>query len=56
MIQIPQMVFEVVEGLALGPIIGVILKIADPSSVFFPIDKLHRVHGRPPPLEPMSAF
>src|SRR6266566_1395078 len=36
------MVFEVVKALALGPIIRIILQIADPCAVFFPIDEFHR--------------
>jgi hypothetical protein len=46
MIQIPQMISEVVQGLALGPIVGVILEVAKPRTIFFPIDKLDGLHCR----------
>ena len=36
----------VVQDLALGPIVGVILEIANPRFVFFPIDKLYGLHCR----------
>ncbi len=39
------MFFQVVEGLALCPIVWVMLKVPDPSPAFFPDDDLDRVHS-----------
>ena len=36
----------VIQRLALGPVVGVILKVAKPCAVFFPIDKLYGLHCR----------
>jgi hypothetical protein len=45
-VEVLEMLFQVVEGLTLGPVIRVILKIAQPGPVFFPVDDLGGNPGR----------
>src|SRR5262245_59145976 len=39
------MLFQVVEGLPLSPVIWIILEIPQPGPIVFPVNELHYVHG-----------
>jgi len=45
-IQVFEVVFEVVERLTRSSIVGVVLKRADPGSLFLPVDELDCWHRR----------
>jgi len=39
------MFLEILEGLPLGPVVGILLEIPEPGSVFFPIDDIDPLHS-----------
>jgi hypothetical protein len=43
-----QVLLEIIKAIALGPIIGVVLKIAEPHIVLFPNDNFYDMHDSTP--------
>jgi hypothetical protein len=46
--EIPEVFPEIIQGRALSPVIGILLQVSEPGSIFFPDNDLDRLHRMAP--------